>query len=105
MSFPRYPKYKDSAVEWLGEVPECWRVTPLKHLSSLKGRLGWQGLRADEYTEEGPFLVTSEHFKNERIDWSRCYHVSPDRYCVALDLSDIQRVQVPPGVEGERTKV
>ena len=21
MSFPRYPKYKDSGVEWLGEVP------------------------------------------------------------------------------------
>ncbi len=24
MSFPRYPKYKDSGVEWLGEVPEHW---------------------------------------------------------------------------------
>ena len=23
-SFPRYPKYKDSGVEWLGEVPEHW---------------------------------------------------------------------------------
>ena len=22
MSFPKYPKYKDSGVEWLGEVPE-----------------------------------------------------------------------------------
>lgn len=26
MSFPRYPKYKDSGVEWLGEVPEHWEV-------------------------------------------------------------------------------
>lgn len=24
MSFPRYPEYKDSGVEWLGEVPEHW---------------------------------------------------------------------------------
>jgi type I restriction enzyme S subunit len=24
MSFPRYPKYKDSGVEWLGEVPAGW---------------------------------------------------------------------------------
>jgi hypothetical protein len=24
MSFPRYPSYKDSGVEWLGEVPEHW---------------------------------------------------------------------------------
>ena len=29
MSFPRYPKYKDSGVEWLGQVPEHWD-SPLK---------------------------------------------------------------------------
>lgn len=26
MSFPRYPRYKDSGVAWLGEVPEHWAV-------------------------------------------------------------------------------
>ena len=30
MSFPRYPKYKESGVEWLGEVPEHWEVEPFK---------------------------------------------------------------------------
>jgi len=30
MSFPRYPKYKDSGVEWLGEVPEHWDVAAIK---------------------------------------------------------------------------
>ena len=30
MSFPRYPKYKPSGVEWLGEVPEGWEVVRLK---------------------------------------------------------------------------
>ena len=29
MSFPRYPKYKDSGVEWLGDVPEHWEVKRL----------------------------------------------------------------------------
>jgi len=32
MSFPRYPKYKDSGVEWLGEVPEHWGVQRLKRI-------------------------------------------------------------------------
>ena len=32
MSLLRYPKYKDSRVEWLGEVPEHWSVQPLKYL-------------------------------------------------------------------------
>ncbi len=30
MSFARYPAYKDSGVEWLGEVPGHWVVTSLK---------------------------------------------------------------------------
>ncbi len=30
MSFPIYPEYKDSGVDWLGEVPSHWHVTLLK---------------------------------------------------------------------------
>jgi type I restriction enzyme, S subunit len=29
MSFPRYPKYRHSSVEWLGEVPEHWTLRRL----------------------------------------------------------------------------
>ena len=25
-AFPKYPAYKDSGVEWLGDVPEHWEV-------------------------------------------------------------------------------
>ena len=32
MSFPRYPAYKDSGVEWLGDVPAHWEVKPLRRL-------------------------------------------------------------------------
>ena len=35
MSFPRYPRYKDSGVQWLGEVPAHWEMTPLKHLADF----------------------------------------------------------------------
>ena len=34
MSFQSYPKYKDSGVEWLGEVPEGWEVQPIKTVAS-----------------------------------------------------------------------
>lgn len=30
MSFPRYPAYKDSGVEWLGQVPTHWDVARLR---------------------------------------------------------------------------
>ena len=35
MSFPRYPTYKPSGVEWLGEVPSEWKVTPLKSIARV----------------------------------------------------------------------
>ena len=34
MSFPRYPQYKPSGVEWLGEVPAHWRWGRLRYLTS-----------------------------------------------------------------------
>jgi type I restriction enzyme S subunit len=35
MSFPRYPKYKESGVEWLGQVPEKWEVKRLRFVANL----------------------------------------------------------------------
>jgi len=34
-SLPRYPRYKDSGVEWLGEVPEHWDVQSLRAVAGL----------------------------------------------------------------------
>jgi type I restriction enzyme, S subunit len=36
MSFPRYERYKESGVEWLGEVPEGWEVKRLKFLCNVQ---------------------------------------------------------------------
>jgi len=35
MSFPRYPAYKDSGVEWLGAVPGHWDVKRLRFVAEL----------------------------------------------------------------------
>jgi len=37
MSFPKYPEYKDSGVEWLGEVPGHWDIQKLKRIASFSG--------------------------------------------------------------------
>lgn len=36
MSFPRYERYKDSGVEWLGEISEHWSVLPGRRLFGQK---------------------------------------------------------------------
>jgi len=33
-TFPKYPAYKDSGVEWLGDVPGHWNISPLKFSAS-----------------------------------------------------------------------
>ena len=35
MKLAPYPKYKPSGVEWLGDVPEHWKMKRLKHLASI----------------------------------------------------------------------
>lgn len=53
MSFPRYPKYKDSGVEWLGEVPEHWDVKRLKRASHVFP----SNVDKKSYDDESPVLL------------------------------------------------
>ena len=76
-----YRSYKPSGSEWLGRIPAHWsEPTRLRYVSSLKGRLGWQGLKAGEYTNEGPYIVSSAHFRDHRIIWESCPRVTEERY-------------------------
>ncbi|MCE8425335.1 MAG: restriction endonuclease subunit S [Candidatus Methanoperedens sp.] len=75
-----YAEYKDSGVEWLREIPMGWNVNRIKFTSYVKGRVGWHGLRSDEFTDVGPFLVTGTDFSNGKINWETCHHFSEERY-------------------------
>ena len=77
---------KDSGIEWIGKIPSDWDVIRLKNTSTLKGRIGWQGLRTDEYIDEGPYLVTGTDFINGVIDWKTCAHVSDARYEMDINI-------------------
>lgn len=81
-------KLKPSGVDWLGDVPEGWEIGRLKNdLQFLtSGSRGW----ADYYADDGAIFIRIGNLPREDI---------------RLDLSDIQRVAVPEGAEGERTKV
>lgn len=35
MSFPRYPAYKNSGIEWIGEIPVGWKIVSLKDVLSV----------------------------------------------------------------------
>jgi len=77
---------KDSGVEWIGEIPEGWDVVKIKYLSSLYGRIGWQGLTSHEYQESGPYLITGTDFINGHINWDTCVHITLKRYEEATQI-------------------
>ena len=54
MSFTRYPAYKDSGVEWLGEVPEYWETVPLKHLAEF---INGDAFKPAEWADSGMPII------------------------------------------------
>ncbi|KXS37730.1 MAG: Type I restriction-modification system, specificity subunit S [Halomonadaceae bacterium T82-2] len=57
MSFPQYPEYKDSGVEWLGEVPAHWQVQKIAW--HVPFSVGWTPSSGkDEYYDGDNLWVT-----------------------------------------------
>ena len=82
-----YREMKDCGVAWIGDIPQTWKKGRIKYNYFLKGRIGWQGLKADEFIEDGPYyLVTGTDFENGRIAWDRCYHISEQRFIEAPEI-------------------
>lgn len=77
----RYEVYKSSGIEWIGEIPKHWEVKRLKFNTYIKARVGWHGLRSDEFSlNDGVYCVTGTDFMNGKVNWETCYRVSEDRY-------------------------
>ena len=60
----------------------------MQEVSSIKGRIGWQGLKQDEFTADvsEPFLITGMNFRDGAIAWSDVYHVPQERYEIAPEI-------------------
>lgn len=68
MKYPAYPKYKDSGVEWLGEIPAEWEIKKLSILfSAKKGSNAAQLTKEYCATKEGEFPVFSGQTENDGI--------------------------------------
>ena len=69
----RYPEYKESGVEWIGEVPKPWKIKRLKYIADLN--MG-QSPPSEEYNSDQigtPFLQGNAEFGS--------HHPTPKIYC------------------------
>lgn len=71
---------KNSGIPWIGETPKKWEIMRIKDTSWLKGRIGWDGLKASEFIDEGPYLITGTDFCNGYVNWDTCVHITKQRF-------------------------
>ena len=77
----RNAKLVSSGIDWIGEIPEGWEINKLFNLCTIKGRVGWKGLRSEEFKENSyAYLVTGQDFVSSDINWGNCYQIDKDRY-------------------------
>ncbi len=64
-----------------------WQRKQLGELAELKGRIGWRGLTAKEYTKSGP-LFLSVHSLNygDYVDFRDAFHISEERYVESPEI-------------------
>ncbi|PCI37994.1 MAG: hypothetical protein COB46_12430 [Rhodospirillaceae bacterium] len=62
------------------EFPKGWETCKLGEICKIKARIGWRGLSANEYTEDGPFLIAGKHIRDGQVLWGNCDHISEWRY-------------------------
>ena len=68
--YQRYAEYKDSGVEWLGEIPQKWSVWKLNHFAPIVTC----GVAATpEYQDEGIPFLSAQNVKKKKIDLSKGY--------------------------------
>jgi len=65
MSFPRYSAYKDSGVEWLGEVPQGWGVWKLSHFAPI---ITCGVAATPEYLDDGVIFLSAQNIKRRKIN-------------------------------------
>ncbi len=72
----------------VGAIPIDWKFKPLKVVSSMSGRIGWQGLKQEEFTfnSRDPYLITGMNFKDGKIRWEEVYHIPEKRYQEAKNI-------------------
>ena len=81
--FEKYSSYKDSGVEWLGEIPEHWESQKMKYLGKMFA--GLTDKKGDDFAKEisedkMPFIPFTNVCNNLKIDKNQMQYVKIKPY-------------------------
>lgn len=71
---------RPSTLEWLDSLPLDWDERELGRETWVRARLGWKGLTADEYVDDGIPLLATPDIKQAKIDFQGANKISAERY-------------------------
>lgn len=93
---------KDCGVEWIGMIPEEWSIEFLSKIIWLRARLGWKGLKAEEYVEEGFPFLSAFNIVNNKLKWEGLNFINQERYEespeIKLSIGDVLIVKDGAGI-------
>jgi len=88
---------KDSGIEWIGEIPEFWEQVKLKHISQIRGRVGWKGYTVEDLVDDGALVIGAKHIQDFHLDLSDAEHLSWSKYYespeIMVKVNDLLLVQ------------
>jgi type I restriction enzyme M protein len=74
-------------------LPAGWSRNKLGFLATVKARLGWKGLKAEEYVDEGYIFLSTPNIKESEIDFENVNHITRERYVespeIMLEVGDV----------------
>jgi type I restriction enzyme S subunit len=62
------------------ELPAHWGLSKLGFESWVRARLGWKGLKAEEYVDEGFAFLATPNIKPRDIDFENVNYITKERY-------------------------
>ena len=93
---------KDSKIEWVKKIPQHWNSSRIGYESYVRARLGWKGLKADEYVDEGYAFLSAFNIQNNQLVWSPLNFITKQRYDespeIKLNIGDILIVKDGAGI-------
>lgn len=93
---------KYSGVDWIGEIPEHWTTIRLGYCAWIRARLGWKGLKSDEYVDNGYPFLSAFNIVNNKLDWNKLNYINKFRYEespeIKLRIGDILLVKDGAGI-------
>ena len=93
---------KDSGIEWIGNIPKDWDNSKLGYECYIRARLGWKGLKAEEYVDEGYAFISAFNIQNSKLVWSPLNFITRERYEespeIMLSVGDVLLVKDGAGV-------